>query len=273
MLMVMGTSGCDMILSDREVMVPGICGVVEDGVIPGLFGYEAGQACMGDHFDWFIRNCVPAEYYKEAKEKNADIFSVMEEKAARLKPAETGLIALDWWNGNRSILVDADLSGMILGCTLATKAEDIFRAMIEGIAFGKRMIIETFKQNGVSVTELNACGGIPEKNKLMMQIFADVLNMEIKVAASGHSCAIGAAMFGAVAAGCENGGYESIIAAAKSMGGLKEKVYKPDPTNVEIYHKLFQEYRLLHDYFGHGANDVMKRLKALKQEIRISPIQ
>lgn len=266
MLMVMGTSGCDMLLSDREVMVPGICGVVEDGIVPGYFGYEAGQACMGDHFQWFVQNCVPAGYYKEAEEKNINIFTLIENKANSLRPGESGLIALDWWNGNRSVLVDADLSGLILGCSLATKPEEIYRALVEAIAYGKKMIIETFKQNGVSINELYAAGGIPDKSSLTMQIFADVMNMDIKMAASPHSCAIGSAMFGTVAAGKDRGGYDSIIDAAKAMGKIRDKIYKPIPANVETYNKIYAEYAILHDYFGRGTNDVMKRLRKIKYE-------
>lgn len=266
MLMVMGTSGCDMLLSDREVMVPGICGVVEDGIVPGYFGYEAGQACMGDHFQWFVQNCVPAGYYKEAEEKNINIFTLIENKANSLRPGESGLLALDWWNGNRSVLVDADLSGVILGCSLATKPEEIYRALVEAIAYGKKMIIETFKQNGVSINELYAAGGIPDKSSLTMQIFADVMNMDIKMAASPHSCAIGSAMFGTVAAGKDRGGYDSIIDAAKAMGKIKDKIYRPIPANVEIYNEIYAEYAILHDYFGRGANDVMKRLRKIKYE-------
>ncbi|MEN6315462.1 MAG: ribulokinase [Clostridiaceae bacterium] len=266
MLMVMGTSGCDMLLSDREVMVPGICGVVEDGIVPGYFGYEAGQACMGDHFQWFVQNCVPAGYYKEAEEKNINIFTLIENKANSLRPGESGLLALDWWNGNRSVLVDADLSGVILGCSLATKPEEIYRALVEAIAYGKKMIIETFKQNGVSINELYAAGGIPDKSSLTMQIFADVMNMDIKMAASPHSCAIGSAMFGTVAAGKDRGGYDSIIDAAKAMGKIKDKIYRPIQANVEIYNEIYAEYAILHDYFGRGANDVMKRLRKIKYE-------
>jgi L-ribulokinase len=176
-------------------------------------------------------------------------------------------LAIDWWNGNRSVLVDADLTGVILGMTLTTKPEEIYRALIEATAFGTRMIIDTFNQNGVSINELYACGGLPEKNPMLMQIYADVTNLKIKVSKSSQTPALGAAMFGAVAAGKEKGGFDSIFEAARVIPKLKEETYNPIPENVEIYDKLFEEYKLLHDYFGRGINNVMKRLKALKEGV------
>lgn len=268
MLMIMGTSTCHILLGTEEKMVPGMCGVVEDGVIPGYLGYEAGQSCVGDHFEWFVENCVPAHYMKEAEERGISIHTLLTEKAEKLKVGESGLIALDWWNGNRSVLVDVDLTGMILGCTLLTKPEEIYRALIEATAYGTRMIIETFRENGVPIKELYAAGGIAEKNKLMMQIYSDVTNMEIRISASPQTPALGSAMFGALAAGKERGGYDSIVEAAKHMSKVKEEYFKPIPENVEVYNKLYAEYKTLHDYFGRGANDVMKRLKKIKAEAK-----
>ncbi|MBT1280229.1 ribulokinase [Thermoanaerobacter sp. CM-CNRG TB177] len=265
MVMVMGTSICHLVLDDKEVEVPGMCGVVEDGIIPGFYGYEAGQSAVGDIFAWFVDNCVPYEYKIEAEKRGISIHELLTEKAAKLKPGKSGLLAIDWWNGNRSVLVDADLTGVILGMTLTTKPEEIYRALIEATAFGTRMIIDTFNQNGVSINELYACGGLPEKNPMLMQIYADVTNLKIKVSKSSQTPALGAAMFGAVAAGKEKGGFDSIFEAARVIPKLKEKTYKPIPENVEIYDKLFEEYKLLHDYFGRGINNVMKRLKALKE--------
>jgi L-ribulokinase len=266
LLMIMGTSTCHILLGTEEKIVPGMCGVVEDGVIPGYLGYEAGQSCVGDHFEWFVENCVPASYTKEAAEKSVDIHALLSEKAEKLHVGESGLIALDWWNGNRSVLVDVDLTGMLLGCTLLTKPEEIYRALIEATAYGTRTIIETFRENGVPIKELYAAGGIAEKNKLMMQIYSDVTNMEIRISASKQTPALGSAMFGALVAGEENGGYNSIVDAAKHMANVREDYYKPIPENVEMYNKLFAEYKVLHDYFGRGANDVMKRLKKIKAE-------
>jgi L-ribulokinase len=268
MLMIMGTSTCHVLLGTGEKSVPGMCGVVEDGIISGYFGYEAGQSCVGDHFQWFAENCTPAEYVDEAERRGVDIHQLLTEKAERLKVGESGLIALDWWNGNRSVLVDVDLTGMLLGATLLTKPEEIYRALIEATAYGTREIIDTFSENGVPVDELYAAGGIAEKNPFIMQIYADVTNREIRISGSPQAPALGSAMFGAVAAGSDAGGYDNIVDAAKAMGKLKDVVYKPIKENVIIYDKLFSEYRILHDYFGRGSNDVMKRLKEIKKYIK-----
>ncbi|HOJ11850.1 MAG TPA: ribulokinase [Clostridiales bacterium] len=266
MLMIMGTSTCHMVLDTEEKIVPGMCGVVEDGIIPGYFGYEAGQSCVGDHFEWFIKNCVPEQYMIEARERGINIHMLLREKANKMKPGQSGLIALDWWNGNRSVLVDVDLTGIIIGYTLLTKPEEIYRALIEATAYGTRMIIETFEENGVPVKELYAAGGIAEKDEFMMQIYSDVTNREIKISGSSQAPALGSAMFGAVAAGKERGGYDSIVEAAGVMAKVKDKYYKPNSKNVKVYDKLYAEYKQLHDYFGRGENDVMKRLKEIKRQ-------
>ncbi len=268
MLMIMGTSTCHIMLGDSEHIVPGMCGVVEDGGIPGLMGYEAGQSCVGDHFNWFVDTCVPAAYAAEAGRKNLDLHSLLTEKAEKMKPGESGLLALDWWNGNRSVLVDVDLTGMMLGMTLTTKPEEMYRALIEATAYGTRIIIDTFEKSGVKIEELFACGGISKKNPFVMQVYADVLNREIRIGRSLQTPALGSAMFGAVAAGKEKGGYDSIVDAAREMGAVDEKHYCPNPENVRVYEKLYQEYVVLHDYFGRGGNEVMKRLKAIKEEQR-----
>ncbi len=268
MVIIMGTSNCHMVMGADEKRVPGMCGVVEDGIIPGLYGYEAGQSCVGDHFAWFVENCTPAAYYDEARQRSMDIHKLLEEKAARQKPGEHGLIALDWWNGNRSVLVDVDLTGLLIGATLATRPEDIYRALIEGTAYGTRMIIDTFQGHGVPVHEIVACGGLPERNPLLMQIYADVTGREIKVTASRQTPALGSAMHAAVAAGSAAGGYDRIEDAAARMAHLKEGSYKPIPANQAIYDQLYTDYVRLHDYFGRGGNDVMKRLKALKAQVQ-----
>jgi len=268
MVMIMGTSICHMVLGQEEHVVPGMCGYVEDGIIPGFFGYEAGQSGVGDIFAWFVDNAVPPEYHAAAKKRKVDLHKALELKAAKLKPGESGLLALDWWNGNRSTLVDVDLTGLLLGATLATKAPEIYRALIEATAYGTRVIIEALDKNGVPVNELVACGGLPEKNKLLMQIYADVTGREFKVSASKQTPALGSAMFGAVAAGKAAGGYDSIFNAAQRMARLKKEMFKPIPENQKVYEKLYQEYVTLYDYFGRGANDVMKRLKRIKAEVR-----
>jgi len=265
MLMIIGTSTCHMVLDTEEKMVPGMCGVVEDGIIPGFMGYEAGQSCVGDHFEWFINNCVPGSYMKEARDRGINLHKLLREKAQKYKPGETGLLALDWWNGNRSVLVDADLTGLIIGLTLTTKPEEIYRALIEATAYGTNMIIDTFENSGVAINELYACGGIAGKDEFMMQIYSDVTNREIRISASPQTVALGSAMFGAVAAGKEKGGYDTIYEAAKKMAKVKDEYYKPNPENVRIYKELYKEYKMLHDYFGRGTNDVMKRLKKMKR--------
>lgn len=268
MVIIMGTSNCHMVLGDEERIVPGMCGYVEDGIIPGYFGYEAGQSCVGDHFAWFTENCVPESYEQEALIKGVDIHTLLEERAAALAPGESGLLALDWWNGNRSVLVDVDLTGLLIGQTLATKPEDIYRALIEATAYGTRIIIESFEDSGVPVKEIVATGGLPDRNHLLMQIYADVTGREIKVAAAKQTPALGSAMFGAVAAGKAAGGYDSIYDASQAMAHLRDEVYVPNPEHREIYDQLYAEYKLLHDYFGRGENDVMKRLKKIRSEVR-----
>ena len=267
MVIIMGTSNCHMVLGEEEQVIEGMCGVVEDGIIPGFFGFEAGQSCVGDHFAWFVDNCVPPAYHEEARYRGLNVHQLLEQKAAQQKPGEHGLLALDWWNGNRSILVDVDLTGLLLGTTLATRPEDIYRALIEATAYGTRVIIEAFDSNAVAVNEIVACGGLPERNKLLMQIYADVTGREIRVAGTTQSGAFGSAMFAAVAAGKEAGGYDTIFEAVRSMAHLRDIVYRPNPARKAVYDQLFAEYLTLHDHFGRGANGVMKRLKALRQQV------
>ena len=268
MVIIMGTSNCHMVMGAEEHIVPGMCGYVEDGIVPGLFGYEAGQSCVGDHFAWFVENAVPGAYTSEAKSRNLDIHKLLEEKAAQLKPGESGLVALDWWNGNRSVLVDVDLTGMLLGATLATKAEEIYRALIEATAYGTRVIIEAFEANGVPVKEIVATGGLPDRNQLLMQIYADVSGRPIHIAGTHQGGALGSAVHGAVAAGKAAGGYDTILEASKRMASLRDEAYHPIAENRRVYDGLYAEYLTLHDYFGRGANDVMKRLKDLKARVR-----
>jgi L-ribulokinase len=259
MVMILGTSTCHMIVDPARYLVPGISGVVEDGIIPGLYGYEAGQASVGDVFEWFVKNAVPEEYARRADARQTTLYQILEEDAARFAPGESGLLALDWWNGSRTPLVDANLSGLLLGLNLGTRPPDIFRALIEATAFGTQIIVETFETNGVAVKELVACGGLAVHNKLLLQIYADVTGRPFKEAGSNYTSALGVAMFGAVAAG-----RGSIAEAARRMVSYKESVYQPDAQHHAIYEKLFAEYRRLHEYFGRGENDVMKQLRALR---------
>lgn len=263
MVAIMGTSICHMVLGQQLTTVEGMCGVVADGIVPGLFGYEAGQSAVGDIFAWFVENAVPPQYHERAREQGTDVHRVLEAEAAALRPGESGLLAVDWWNGNRSVLVDADLTGLLVGATLATRAPEIYRALIEATAYGTRMIVEAFEENGVAVREIVAGGGLPERNRLLMQIYADVTGRTIRVPASSQTPALGSAMFAAVAAGRERGGYGSIVEAAARMARLGPATYQPDPDHQAVYDELYREYRVLHDYFGRGGNDVMKRLKAI----------
>jgi L-ribulokinase len=267
MVMIMGTSICHMVLGESEEVIPGICGVVQDGILPDLPGYEAGQSCVGDHFQWFTENCIPESYEEEVREKGISIHEMLEEKAAAQKPGESGLLALDWWNGNRSVLVDVDLTGVMLGMTLLTKPEEIYRALIEATAFGTRLIIENFNQNNVPIRDLIATGGLPDRNKLLMQIYSDVTGLPIYIPEATQIGAVGSAMHGAVAAGAAKGGYDSIVDASINMTRLREENYQPNPKNKAVYDKLFAEYVRLHDYFGRGENDVMKQLKELRAEM------
>jgi L-ribulokinase len=268
MVMIMGTSTCHMLLGAEERDVPGMCGYVEDGIIPGLFGYEAGQSGVGDIFAWFVDHCVPPDYHREAGQRGVNLHQLLEEKAARQKPGEHGLLALDWWNGNRSTLVDVDLSGLLVGATLATRAEDNYRALVESTAYGTRVIIEAFERHAVPVRELVACGGLPEKNRMLMQIYADVTGREIRISATRQTPALGSAMFGAVAAGSAAGGYTGIIDAARKMAHLKQESYKPIPANRAVYDRLYAEYVRLYDYYGRGENNVMKTLRGIRDEVR-----
>lgn len=267
MLVMIGTSSCHELMCREEKEVEGICGYVEDGIVPGYFGYEAGQSCVGDHFSWFVRNCVPSAYEEAAKESGCSIYEYLDRKACAKKVGESGLIALDWWNGNRSVLADGELSGLLIGCTLQTKPEDIYRALIEATAFGMRKIIETFAGYGVPVDEIIMAGGIARKNPFIMQTYADVTGRTIQIAGSEQNAALSSAIWAALAAGSENGGYDDVNLAAEKMGKLMDVAYVPDQAKKRQYDILYREYIALHDYFGRGTNDVMKRLKRMTSEI------
>jgi L-ribulokinase len=260
MLAVMGTSTCHIMNGDVLGEVPGMCGVVEGGIVPGLWGYEAGQSGVGDIFAWFVDNAVPPPYHDSARAAGVDLHTHLSELAGRQRVGQHGLVVLDWHSGNRSILVDHELSGLIVGLTLATRPEDIYRALLEATAFGTRKIIEAFEGAGVPVRSLTAAGGLI-KNAVLMQIYADVTRRHIHLIESEQGPALGSAMHAAVAAGA----HPDIRAAAAAMGSLGQVVYRPIPANVAAYDELYAEYRTLHDYFGRGANDVMHRLKARRR--------
>jgi L-ribulokinase len=257
---IMGTSTCHVLNGAELHEVPGMCGVVQGGIVPGLWGYEAGQSGVGDIFGWFTENQVPPAYHEAARAQGRSLHEHLTELAARQRVGEHGLLALDWHSGNRSVLVDHELSGVVLGQTLATKPEDIYRALMEATAYGTRMIVEAFTEAGVPVTELIVAGGLV-RNSLLMQIYADVTNLPLSTIGSAQGPALGSAMHAAVAAGA----YPDIRAAAATMGSVNSGVYRPIPENVAVYEQLFMEYADLHDHFGRGGNDVMHKLKALRR--------
>lgn len=268
MVMIMGTSVCHMVCGREKTVVDGQCGVVKDGILPGYYGFEAGQTAVGDIFAWFVDNCVPGWVEQAAKKAGLDVHGYLSQQAADLKVGESGVLCLDWWNGNRSILVNADLTGLMVGMTLTTTPAEMYRAVLESTAFGTYKIIKQFEQSGVPITELYACGGLPAKNPLLMQIFADVTNREIKVSASDQTVALGSAMWGAVAAGAAAGGYDDVTEAAANMARVRDESFTPDAGNHAMYEKLFAEYERLHDLFGRYGDPAMKNLKDIKLAVR-----
>ena len=262
MVAIMGTSTCHVMNGARLAEVPGMCGVVDGGIVAGLWGYEAGQSGVGDIFAWFADHAVPPDYHDEAERRGIELFDLLSEEAAAQPVGAHGLVALDWLNGNRSVLVDHHLSGMIVGLTLATRAPDIYRALVESTAFGTRVIIDTFGASGVPITELVIAGGLT-KDEFVLQVYADVTRRPLSVIASEQGPALGSAIHAAVAAGW----YPDVPAAAKAMGGKHEAVYVPDPASADVYDRLYAEYCLLHDYFGRGGNEVMHRLRAIRDRV------
>ena len=264
---IMGTSTCHVVNGDRLADVPGICGVVDGGIIEGKFGYEAGQSAVGDIFAWWTGLGVPASYLSEAAERGQDLHAYLSSRCARQPVGAHGLLALDWLGGNRSVLVDHHLSGVIAGLTLATTPEDVYLALLEATAYGTRVIIEAFESAGVPVTEFTVAGGL-KRNRLLLQIYADVLRRPVSVASSDQAPAAGAAIHAAVAAGC----YPDVAAASAVMGRLEQAAYRPDPARADSYDELFAEYRALHDYFSgrpeRAGNDVLHRLRNRRNEVR-----
>lgn len=267
LVMILGTSTCHLVLSDCYQEIEGICGVVKDGIIPGLWGYEAGQAGVGDLFAWFVDRAVPAEVQARAKRLGRSVHDLLQEQASKLRPGESGLVALDWWNGNRSVLMDADLSGLLVGATLATKPHEIYRALIEATAFGTRRIIEAFSE--IEISELYACGGLAERSALLLQIYADVTGRPIRVAASKQTCALGAAMHAAVAAGA----YPNIQAAAGKMARVDRKVYQPNGRAKPVYDQIYAVYLQLYEEFGRDPNGAMKVLRRLRNAALKTTVQ
>ena len=259
MVAIMGTSTCHVMSADVLREVPGMCGVVDGGIIAGSWGYEAGQSGVGDIFGWFIDQGVPAAYSLAAAGADESLHEHLTRLAAEQEVGEHGLVALDWHSGNRSVLVDHELSGLVVGMTLATRPEDVYRALLEATAFGTRVIVETFRDSGVPVEEFIVAGGLA-KNALLMQIYADVTRLPLSVIGSEQGPALGSAIHGAVAAGA----YADVPLAAKSMGKLRRNVFVPDASRADAYDALFAEYLELHEHFGRRTSS-MRRLKAIRR--------
>jgi L-ribulokinase len=264
---IIGTSTCDIAVapnSEKVEDVPGICGIVDGSVMPGYYGIEAGQSAVGDILRWWV---------EEVCEGNEALHGELSAEAARLKPGETGLLALDWNNGNRTILVDPRLSGLLLGHTLHTGRSEVYRALIEATAFGARAIVDRLTEYGIPVERVVNCGGIAEKNDLFMQIYADVLGRPMLIAGSAQTPALGAAMSAAVAAGKSAGGYDTFEDAQEAMTSLKDKRFLPDPAAHAVYDELYAMYMELHDAFGGVSaagsdfSSLMKRLLALRSRV------
>jgi L-ribulokinase len=250
----MGTSTCHVVNGAGLAEVPGMCGVVDGGISAGAWGYEAGQSGVGDIFGWFVEHAAPAGHASH---------EVLSQQAAAQPVGAHGLVALDWWNGNRSLLVNHDLSGLIVGMTLATRPADVYRALLESTAYGTRMIIEAFAAAGVPVDEIVVAGGLTT-NTLLMQIYADVTGRPLSIIGSAQGPALGSAIHAAVAAGA----YPDVHKASDAMGRVHRGVYRPDPDRARAYDALYAQYVLLHDHFGRGGDDVMLRLRAIRNAAR-----
>jgi L-ribulokinase len=251
-VIVIGTSICDMVVHPDEIRLPGITGVVKDGILPGLYGYEAGQAAVGDMLAWYVE--------KVAMDPGG--YGQLEEAAARIAPGETGLVALDWWNGNRTILADADLSGAIFGLTLQTTREEIYRALLESVALGSRRIMDNFEEHGVELSRVVACGGIAERSPLMMQLLADTSGREVHVPDVAEIPARGAALFGAVAAGA----FEDIGSAIDATRPRRVRTYEPDLAAKQTYDAVYEIYRSLYDMLGRSEVRLLHGLKRIRTE-------
>ena len=263
MVAIMGTSTCHVMIADDVRAIAGMCGVVDGGIVPGLWGYEAGQSGVGDIFGWFVDHAVPASVAQEAAAAGRSVHEHLSTLAAAQPVGAHGLVALDWHSGNRSILVDHDLSGLLVGLTLQTRPEDVYRALVEATAFGTRVIVDTFDAAGVPVRDLIVAGGLL-KNSFVMQVYADVLRRPLHVIGSEQGPALGSALHAAVAAGA----HADIVAASAAMGRVERDVWKPDPARADAYDALFDIYRELHDRFGAGGGDLMHRLRSIRKAAR-----
>lgn len=268
LVLIMGTSTCHILVSEEKRPVEGMCGVVQGGVIPGFYGYESGQSAVGDIFGWYVENGLPWSYFERARSAGKDIHDYLAELAGEQAPGEHGVLALDWLNGNRSVLVDAELSGLLMGLTLSTTPVDIYRALMEATAFGTRMIIEAFERSGQSIERVVAAGGLPGRNRTLMQIYADVTGREIETIRSAQGAALGSAMHAAVAAGA----YPDISTAARAMGGVSATRFTPNLDASRVYGEIYRDYNELHELFGRSGPDepagVMKRLRERRRQVK-----
>ncbi len=262
-LMVVGTSICDLVIDRREIRMAGITGVVENGILPGYFGYEAGQAAVGDMFAWFGDRLL--NLGKSEVGSGASWYVDLERAAANIPPGESGLVALDWWNGNRTILGDADLSGVIAGLTLASTPVEIYRALFESVAFGTRRIIENFVEHDVPIAEVVACGGIAERSELMMQLIADVTGLPVTIPDSSQIPARGAALFGGLAAGSARGGFDDIETAVARLKPDIARRYEPSQSHMVTYGDLYSVFCALHDEFGREHVEWLHRLRQIRR--------
>ncbi|MGW9557932.1 ribulokinase [Nocardiopsis sp. NPDC055551] len=261
MLAIMGTSTCHVMNSEVLAEVPGMCGMALGGITPGMWGYEAGQSGVGDIFGWFVDTHVPPAYHQEAAERGVSVHDLLSAKAADAPVGAHGLVALDWHSGNRSVLVDHSLTGVLVGMTLATRPEEVYRALVEATAFGTRTIIEAFTTAGVPVHDLTIGGGMV-RNPFVLQVYTDVLNRPLRVVDTEHSCAVGSAIHAAVAAGA----HPDVHTASAAMGRVRPDTVDPDPRRAAAYDALFEVYTELHDHFGRGGTDSLHRLRALRQD-------
>jgi L-ribulokinase len=256
----MGTSTCHLVNAAAAASVPGACGVVEDGIVAGLWGYEAGQSGTGDALAWFVDSAVPAAYAERARADGVSVHDLLSRLADELEVGESGLLALDWFNGNRSVLVDAELSGAIVGLTLATRPEHVYRALVEATAFGTRVIVEAYRAAGVPVTDVVVAGGL-SRNPMLRRIYADVLGLPLSVVDSAHEAALGAAVAAAVAAGA----FPDVPTAAGALTRIRPDGYRPDPQRTARYDELYAHYLALHDHFGRHT-DVLRALRGLRRD-------
>jgi L-ribulokinase len=268
MLLVMGTSTCHQMIFKDYHAFDGVCAIAADGMVPGVFGYESGQPASGDIFQWYVSNCMPREYAEEAASRNIAPLKLMDEKAAALKPGESGLVALDWLNGNRSILANYDLSGLIVGLTLVTKPEEIYRSLIEANLFGSRRIMENYRNNGIVIDRIFAVGSLAGKSAFVMQLLADILGDTIIAPKVDNVPAMGSAVCAAAALGAERGGFSTVQEAAAALIPKERIEYEPNSENHKAYNKIYDCYNRLHDFFGFD-DFLMKELRAIRNRIKV----